>query len=242
MKITHNGQEGYFYKYEHAAITTDSVVFGFDGNGLHVLLIRRKSDTYDNEWAIPGGFLNMNETAEECARRELAEETNAANIFLKQFRVFSAVERDPRERVLTIAFLGLVRKADHAKVLGSSDASEAKWFPWKEAREMKLAFDHNMILNEAYEELKRQLRYTEMAFQLLDEKFTLADIQNICEIINGEQYDRRNFFKKMNSYDFIEKTGEQGEPIHNKRPDLYAFSQEKFDVEQSEGKKFPFDF
>lgn len=197
MKINYQGEEGYFYKYEHAAFTTDSVVFGFDGKELSVLLIQRKSDTYDGCWAFPGGFLNMSEDADECARRELAEETNAVDISLSQFRMFSAPGRDPRERVVTMVYIGLVRKGDYDKVLrADTDAQDVAWFPLDEAMAMSLAFDHNLILVEAYAELRRRLRYTDLAFHLLDEKFTINDLRNVCEVINNEEYDVRNSIRK----------------------------------------------
>lgn len=117
----------YQYKYPHPAVTTDCVVFGFDGKQLHILLIERGIEPFKGLWALPGGFMNMDETVEQCALRELKEETGVENIYMEQFHVFSDVLRDPRERVVTVAFLALVRKSDFRLIAGD-DAARASWF------------------------------------------------------------------------------------------------------------------
>ena len=117
----------YCYKHPHPSITTDCVVFGFDGVRLNLLLIRRGLDPFKGKWAFPGGFMRITETAEECARRELEEETGVSDIFLEQIHGFSDVDRDPRERVVTIAFFALIRHSDY-KVIGGDDAAEARCF------------------------------------------------------------------------------------------------------------------
>ena len=127
----------YRYKYPHPAVTTDCVIFGFDGVRINVLLIQRGVEPYKDAWAFPGGFLKMDETAEEGARRELEEETGLKNVDVEQFYTFSTVDRDPRERVITIAHYALVRMAD---VRGGDDAANARWFPYNEIP--RLAFDH----------------------------------------------------------------------------------------------------
>lgn len=136
------------YKYPRPAVTTDCVIFGFDGKQLHILLIERSRDPYKGTWALPGGFLEMDETAEEGAARELYEETHVKNVFLEQFYVFSAVNRDPRERVVTIAFYALVRQSDY-QILAGDDAARACWFEVDELP--PLAFDHDEIISKARE-------------------------------------------------------------------------------------------
>ena len=143
-------EEGkYCYKYPHPAVTTDCVVFGLEGKRLNILLIERGNEPYKGCWAFPGGFMNIDETAEEGARRELFEETGLKLEELKQFGTFTTVNRDPRERVITIAFYAVVRKSD---VQGGDDASKAQWFPIEDIP--PLAFDHDDILRKAIEQLK----------------------------------------------------------------------------------------
>lgn len=197
----------YSYKYPHAAVTTDSVVFGYDGKDLHILLIERGIDPYKGSWALPGGFLKMDETVEEGALRELNEETGVANLYLEQFHVFSTVDRDPRERVITVAFYALVRKSDY-KVIAGDDAVRACWFPSDELP--PLAFDHDEIIASAKETLRRKLRLEPIAFKLLDDSFTLVELQRLYELINGRTYDRRNFQKKMLASGYLE---EQIDPL-----------------------------
>lgn len=134
-------EHNYTYKYPHPAVTTDCVVFALDGTKLKVLLVERGSEPYKGSWALPGGFLNINETAEQCARRELKEETGLNVMHLEQFHAFTDVNRDPRERVISIAFWALVQIAE---VNGCDDVVQAQWFSLDELP--PLAFDHEQIL------------------------------------------------------------------------------------------------
>lgn len=142
----------YTYKYPHPAVTADCVVFGLVGQELQVLLIERGNDPYKGCWAFPGGFMNMDETAEECARRELKEETLLEVHELKQLGAYTAVHRDPRERVISVVFYTLVHPTE---VKGGDDARQAQWFPVKEVP--KLAFDHDLILHDALQRLQEDL-------------------------------------------------------------------------------------
>ena len=137
----------YTYRYPHPAVTTDCVVFGFDGQQYQVLLIERGGEPYKGCWAFPGGFMNIDETAEAGAARELKEETGLELDGLKQFGCFTAVDRDPRERVITIAFYEVTQKVE---VKGGDDAARAQWFPLDQIP--PLAFDHDLILAKAVEQ------------------------------------------------------------------------------------------
>lgn len=183
----------YTYEYPRPALTADCVIFGFDGNALNVLLIERGVEPYKGYWALPGGFMRMDETIDECARRELMEETQVKDIYIEQFRVFSSTNRDPRGRVVTVAFIALVRPEAHA-VKGGDDARVAMWFNCEEIP--PLAFDHEEILAAAREHLREVLRVRPVAFNLLNLAFTIDELRRVYEVINNTTYDRRNFTRK----------------------------------------------
>lgn len=183
----------YTYEYPRPALTADCVIFGFDGNALNVLLIERGVEPYKGYWALPGGFMRMDETIDECARRELMEETQVKDIYIEQFRVFSSTNRDPRGRVVTVAFIALVRPEAHV-VKGGDDARVAMWFNCEEIP--PLAFDHEEILAAAREHLREVLRVRPVAFNLLNVAFTIDELRRVYEVINNTTYDRRNFTRK----------------------------------------------
>lgn len=231
----------YTYKYPHPAVATDSVVFGFDGKKLHVLLIERGLDPYKGHWALPGGFMNMNETVEECANRELEEETNIKNIYLEQFHVFSAVNRDPRERTLSVAFLALVRKSDY-KVIAGDDAAKAEWFDIEDLP--ALAFDHTQIIAMARERLQQILKFKPIAFNLLDKNFIMSELQNLYELIYQTKFDRRNFQKKMIATGLLKDEGICKTPMQCKPPHLFSFNESLYikTLNSKTNKKYPFNF
>ncbi len=228
----------YVYKYPHPALTTDCVVYGFDGKALHLLLIERKGQPYKGCWALPGGFLRMDETVEECAKRELAEETNVKEIYLEEFHTFSQIDRDPRERVVTVAFYALVRK-ESFNVIAGDDAARAVWFKADDLPE--LAFDHGRIIDLARKKLQEKLRTEPIAFRLLDRQFALSELMALYEAINATKYDRRNFFKKMRSTGLILPKGVSGEKIHNRTPLLYEFDEQAYRAGVGR-RRYPFDF
>ncbi len=152
------------YKYPHPAVTADCVVFGLDGDVVNVLLIERGGAPYKGCWAFPGGFMNIDESAEQGALRELNEETGLVLKDVKQVGAFTAVDRDPRERVLTVAFYTLMHKA---AVSGGDDAAQAQWFPIDKVP--PLAFDHELILRKAVEQLKKDLMFDPDSFKMFDD-------------------------------------------------------------------------
>ena len=171
----------YHYKYPHPSVTTDCVIFGFDGTRLNVLLIERGNDPYKGCWAFPGGFLNMDESALEGAKRELYEETGLRDAYIHQFHAFSAPDRDPRERVISIAYFALVRLTD---VKAGDDAAKAQWFPLDEIP--PLAFDHDKMLREALKALRRLIHFEPIGVELLPENFTKTQLQSLYEAILGK--------------------------------------------------------
>lgn len=191
-------EELYSYKYPRAAITTDCVIFGYDGQNLKVLLIKRGAEPFKDKWAFPGGFLKMNETLEEGARRELMEETSFCPDVLEQFHAFSSINRDPRERVITVAFYALVKPGE---VRGGDDAAEAQWFNIHEMP--PLAFDHNEIFKMALKHLRERIHFEPIGFDLLGDTFTLPQLQRVYETILDTTFDRRNFQRKMMMNDLL---------------------------------------
>lgn len=188
------------YEYPRPALTVDCAVFGFDGGDLQVLLIRRALPPYKDRWALPGGFVRVNETLNDAARRELEEETGLDQVFLEQLYTFGAVDRDPRERVVSVAYYALVKPADYTTA-AATDAAEAQWF--SVSKVPALAFDHADILDTALNRLRGKLRYQPIGFELLPPKFTLTQLQHLYEAVLGEPIDKRNFRKKILSYDLI---------------------------------------
>ena len=184
--------QGYTYKYPHPAVTSDCVIFGFDGKELKLLLIERKHDPCKGCWAFPGGFMNIDETVEDCAKRELKEETGLELTNIEQFHTFSDVNRDPRERIITVAFIGLVKPSE---VIGSDDAAKAQWFAIKDIPQ--LAFDHDHILRIAQRTLKERIHFELIGIELMDDEFSMSDLQRLYEAILEQKLDRRNFEKKM---------------------------------------------
>lgn len=198
----------YQYKYEHMAVTTDCVIFTYEDRKLKVLLVKRGGEPYKGQWALPGGFLKNDETAREGAIRELQEETGLVASAIGELGVFSDVDRDPRERVITIAWYALVRPAD---VIGGDDADEAAWFSIDALP--SLAFDHHKIMDAAMERLRRDIHFEPVGFELLDDTFTIPDLQRLYEIILGVKFDRRNFQRKIMASGILEEAqNEEYEP------------------------------
>lgn len=225
----------YTYEYPHPAVTTDSVVFGFNGTGLSVLLIKRGIEPFIDQWAFPGGFIRMDESVEDGALRELHEETGIEDIHIEQLQAFSAPDRDPRERVITIAFTAFVRQQDYGYIKGGDDAKEAKWFNLDELP--TLAFDHKQILEVALERLRNKIKLEPIAFYLLNKTFTMTQVQTIYEAVLGQKLDRRNFHKKMTVLGYIIPTGDKLSA--NGRPgSLYSFDKEKYMEEISKRSAF----
>src|SRR5881296_3787984 len=184
----------YTYKYPRPALTVDCVVFGFDEGELKILLIARGLEPFKGRWALPGGFVRVDETLDAAARRELQEEAGLTNVFLAQLYTFGAVDRDPRERVVSVAYYALVKLSEH-EAKAATDAANARWFPVSKVP--RLAFDHGEILSMALARLKGKVRYQPIGFELLPPKFTLSQLQHLYEAILETPLDKRNFRKKI---------------------------------------------
>ena len=225
----------YCYRYPHPAVTTDCVIFGFNGERWQVLLIERGIEPFKGRWAFPGGFLKMDETAEEGAKRELKEETGLENAYIKQLHTFSAPNRDPRERVITIAYYALVNIQE---VKGGDDAASARWFPLDEIP--PLAFDHDYILRMATQKLREQIHFQPIGFELLPAKFTIKELQSLYEAILGINFDRRNFSKKMLHLEILTELDETIWPTPKREAKLYKFNSEKYEELKRKGFRIEF--
>ena len=225
----------YVYKYPRPSVTTDCVIFGFDGTGLSVLLIQRGREPFKGYWAFPGGFIHMDEDALTGAKRELLEETGLTAEMIEQFGTFSDVNRDPRGRVITIAYYALVQKAD---VCGGDDAAMAQWFPIEEIP--MLAFDHDHILRVALTRLKREIHFRPIGFELLPEIFTMPQLQRLYECILGIKFDRRNFANKMNKLGLLSEVEDGIERKVSRNPIKYRFNPEQYQEMKSRGFRLEF--
>ena len=215
----------YSYEYPRGALTVDCVVFGLDDVELKVMLIQRGEEPYLGMWALPGGFVRVAETLDEAARRELEEETGLHQVFLEQLYTFGEVHRDPRERVVSVAYYALVKLSDH-RVQAATDAREAAWFGVHEVP--SLAFDHAGILQMGFERLRGKLRYQPIGFELLPKKFTLSQLQHLYELVLERELDKRNFRKRVLATDLLIETDEVQQDVAHRAARLYRFDERKY--------------
>jgi len=215
----------YTYEYPRGALTVDCVVFGLDDEELKVMLIQRGLSPFEGKWALPGGFVRVTETLDEAARRELDEETGLSGIFLEQLYAFGAVDRDPRERVVSVAYYALVNLSDH-KVHAATDATDAAWFGVHDVP--SLAFDHASILQAALDRLRTKLRNEPVGFELLPKKFTLSQLQHLYELVLERELDKRNFRKRVLAMDLLVETDEVQQDVAHRAARLYRFDERKY--------------
>ena len=217
-------------------VMVDLVIFTIREHQLHVLLIERGLPPFQGRWALPGGFIREGEGLEQAARRELEEETGVRHVYLEQLYTFGDPGRDPRGRVVTVAYYALIA-ADDTPLVAARDARAARW--WPVAGHPKLAFDHDRILAYALERLRNKLEYTTVGFQLLARRFTLTELQRVYEAILGRPLDKRNFRRKLALLGILkpvkEQRRERGRPAQ-----LYEFSAHEFTKLKDVGIIFPF--
>jgi 8-oxo-dGTP diphosphatase len=214
------------YEYPRAALAVDCVVFGLDEADLKVLLIQRKLPPFQHAWALPGGFVRLDETLDEAAQRELREEAGVDDVYLEQLYTFGGLGRDPRERVITVAYYALAKLSDH-RIRAATDAMGVGWFALDDLP--RLAFDHEHIVARAHERLRGKVRYAPVGFELLPPRFSLTQLQRLYEIILGTELDKRNFRKKILSMDLLVETDEVEQGVRHRAARLYRFDRRKYE-------------
>jgi len=216
-------------------VTVDIVIFTIQQGVLKVLLVKRRIAPFVGQFALPGGFVLQDEDLEQAAMRELREETGVSDVYLEQLYSFGKPHRDPRGRVVTVAYFALI--SSDRKLKAGSDAVEAAWYPMDDLP--RLAFDHATILNYALERLRNKLEYTTVGFQLLPDKFTLTELQEVYEAILGKKLDKRNFRRKMAVLKILKPLPEYRRG--GQRPaQLYRFVAARFEKLKDKGILFPF--
>ncbi len=219
-------------------VAVDAIVFGYSKNdGVSVLLIKRKYPPFKDSWAIPGGFVLQTESLEQAVTRELLEETGIKVNYLEQLYSFGELERDPRQRIISIAYFALVKSALFQQLKASTDAEDAQWFSINKLPQ--LAFDHKKILQKAIERVQAKVRYQPIGFELLDKKFPFADLEKLYAALLDRSIDRRNFTKKILSLGLLEDTGELAATPGAGRPSkIYQFNKKRYQQLLKEGMHF----
>lgn len=227
-------------EYQSIKIAVDAIVFGYQNNRLYVLLIQQKFGTETSYWALPGGLVQNNETLHQAVHRELKEETNVEVNYLEQLFTFGDnIFRDPRNRVVSVAYFALV-DSSKLEIIANSDAENAQWFAIAEIP--SLAFDHNLMIENAITRLKAKLTYQPVGFDLLPKQFLFSDLENLYCTILEKEIDRRNFRKKMLSFGIIEET-KLFSPIKTGRPaKLFQFNNSKYQAFINDGFHFEIKF
>ena len=208
----------YCYKYPHPAVTTDIVIFTIREQRLKILLVKRKGEPFKGKWALPGGFVQIDEDLKSSAMRELLEETGIDGVYLEQLYTFGNPTRDPRERVITVAYYALI-PSDKIELRAATDAEAVGWFSMDEVP--SLAFDHRAILDVAKQRLVAKLDYSTIAFQFMPTEFTLTELQEVYEIILQEEVDKRNFRKWVLALESIEETEHERRQGRHRPAKLY---------------------
>ena len=216
----------YNYEYPRPALTVDCIIFGLDAQQeLKVMLIQRNIPPFQGQWAIPGGFVRVDETLEAAALRELQEETGIHHIFLEQLYTFGGLKRDPRDRTVTVAYFALINLVEQ-KIQASTDARAAEWFAISNIPQ--LAFDHNQILQVAIARLRSKIRYEPIGFELLPQNFSLSQLQRLYETVLDRPLDKRNFRKKILGMDLLIDTGKVEHNVAHRAAKLYKFDENKY--------------
>lgn len=222
---------------QNIKVSVDAVVFGYTSEeGLSILLIKRKIEPFKNKWALPGGLVKDEENLEDAVERELKEETGISINYLEQLYTFGQPRRDPRNRVISVAYYGLVKPGTF-HLNASTDASDVRWFNVE--KQPELAFDHPTIVTQALKRLQAKITYEPIGFELLDKKFPFSELEKLYSTVLGRPLDRRNFKKKIMCFGFLEETSEKQQLKGAGRPgNLFRFNEQKYFHLKEEGITF----
>ncbi len=213
---------------QNIKVAVDAVVFSYKKNELSVLLVKQKYGVYKNKWVLPGGLVLDNEPLKDAVKRELSEETGISVDYMEQLYTYGdEVGRDKRGRVISIAYMALV-DPDGMKLEASTDAIDASWF--KVGSIPNLAFDHNKIVSDGLLRLRNKIHYQPIGFDLLPELFPFSALENLYKTISGKNIDRRNFRKKVLSFDILEETDKIHQEGSGRPGKLFKFNKSKYDA------------
>ena len=213
-------------------LTVDAVVFGYESDNLLVLLVKRKYEPFKAAWALPGGFVLEDEGLEQAVERELSEETGVKINYLEQLYTYGDLNRDPRGRVVSVAYFGLVQPKAF-KLTAATDVTQAEWFPVNKLP--KLAFDHKTILKTAITRLQGKITYEPIGFELLDKKFPFSDLEKLYTTVLGREIDRRNFKKKITGLKVLDELDEKVSSGRGRPGSLFSFNKQRYFQLKKEG-------
>lgn len=222
-----------YSKYPKHLVAVDCIIFGFDGENLKILLVKRDFEPEMGKWSLMGGFIGSGETSDEAAHRVLQTLTGIENIYLEQLNSYTEINREPNARIMSISYYALINIEKDIQI---NQQYNAQWFELQNSP--SLIFDHNEMVKDAVLRLKRRASTRPIGFELLPEKFTMKDLQNLYEAIFNEKYDKRNFTSKINGMDILVKTNEKDMSSSKKGSFLYRFDEEKYNKKISQGFMF----
>lgn len=217
------------------SVTVDNVIFGYHNNQISLLLLNRKEEPFANTWTLPGGFLHINETFEQASKRILTNKTGIADVFLEQLYTFDAPDRDPRGRVLSVAYFALVNPTKY-EIMAGTAANDVQWFDWKDLP--KLGFDHDAIVEIAVNRLKTKVLWQPIGFELLDERFSIPELHALYEAILEKQFERRNFYKRIMELEILQKVDIRRDGSRKRPADLFEFDTVKYNELINKGLSF----
>ena len=226
-------------QYEHSdriAVALDCIIFGFDREGLKLLVVKRDIEPEKGKWSLIGGLLRRDESLDEAAQRILHRLTGLRDIYLEQLLAFGEVARDPVERIVSVAYYALINVHQHDKELMQKFG--AQWFPAKQVPE--LIFDHQRMVQAAWDRLRHKASHQPIGFELLAEKFTMPELQRLYEAIYDATLDKRNFQRRILAMDILERLDEKQRGTSKKGAFFYRFNQEKYKSMVDEGLRLVF--
>ena len=219
----------YYKEFQKVLLSVDCIIFGFDQNKLKILIGRRNMDPGRGEWSLYGGFVRNDESLDAAAQRTLLELTGLRNIYMSQVGAFGNIDRDPGERVVSIAYYALINVKDYSERLRKQHGVE--WVNIEDIPQMYS--DHNAMIAKARKLIQQKIKTNPVGFELLPELFTLTQLQRLYEAVNGEPLDKRNFRKRIKDMDFIEKTELIDKKTSKRGASLYRFNKKAFTEDKS---------